>query len=171
MIVTLTGYMGSGKSTVGEKLARLLGCEFIDLDRYIEDKTGRTIPDIFAKDGEKVFRAIEAEALRDLIVMHQLTNRNLVLALGGGTVMTVPLRDLIFGQTTCVWLKVDLQQLRSRVGRGNGRPLADDNFEKRFHERESVYGMAPIAIDTDGLSPDQVAMLIESELKKSTHDE
>ena len=171
MIVTLTGYMGSGKSTVGEKLARLLGCEFIDLDRYIEDKTGRTIPDIFVKDGEKVFRAIEAEALRDLIVMHQLTDKDLVLALGGGTVMTVPLRELIFKQTKCVWLKADVSQLISRVGRGSGRPLADSNFEARLHERESVYAMASITIDTDGLSPDQVAMLIESELKKSTHDE
>ena len=70
MIVSITGFMGSGKSSVGAELATLLGFEFIDLDCYIEEKIGLSIKDIFEMQGEEGFRAIEAEALRDVVVMH-----------------------------------------------------------------------------------------------------
>ena len=167
MIVTLTGYMGSGKSTVGAKLAALLGCAFIDLDCCIEDKAGRGIPEIFSDDGEKAFRAIEAEALRDVVVMNTLECRDVVIALGGGTVMTAALQDLIFSQTFCIWLKPDLNTLLQRVGDGSGRPLADEHFEQRLREREPVYARAKMTVETDGLSSDQVAALIACELNKN----
>ena len=77
--------MGSGKSSVGVRLATCLGYEFIDLDYYIEKKIGLSIDEIFKEQGEDGFRAIEAEALRDVVIMHKLTAENLVLALGGGT--------------------------------------------------------------------------------------
>ena len=166
MIVTLTGYMGSGKSTVGAKLASLLGCDFVDLDCYIADKAGRSIPRIFEEDGEKAFRAIEAEALRDVVVMHTLTGKDAVIALGGGTVMTVALRELIFSRTFCIWLKSDVETLRLRVGDGSGRPLADEHFGQRLKEREPVYARAGMTIETDGLSADRVAELIADELNK-----
>lgn len=166
MIITLTGYMGSGKSSTGARLAALLGCDFIDLDCYIADKAAKSIPEIFSEDGEKAFRAIEAESLRDVVVMHALTCRDAVIALGGGTVMTCALQDLIFGETFCIWLRAGVEQLRLRVGSGKGRPLADSRFEERLREREAVYSRAAMTVDTDGLSSDQVALLIESELKK-----
>ena len=166
MIVTLTGYMGSGKSTVGGRLASLLGCDFVDLDCYIADKAGRSIPEIFEEDGEKAFRAIEAEALRDVVVMHELSCRDAVIALGGGTVMTAALQELIFSQTFCIWLKPDVGTLLRRVGDGSGRPLADGHFAQRLKEREPVYARAKMTVETEGLSADQVAMLIASELNK-----
>ena len=161
MIVTLTGYMGSGKSSTGIQLASLLRCEFVDLDSYIEDKVGKSIADIFACEGEKAFRAMEAEALRDIVVMHSV-----VIALGGGTLMTHALQDLIFGETFCIWLRADVQLLLRRVGSGQGRPLADSRFEQRLKERESVYSRAAMTVDTDELTPFQVAQLIASEVTK-----
>ena len=92
--------MGSGKSSVGAELATLLGFEFIDLDCYIEEKIGLSIKDIFEMQGEEGFRAIEAEALRDVVVMHTLTHKDLVLALGGGTIAIKGVRHLILEDTT-----------------------------------------------------------------------
>lgn len=166
MIVTLTGYMGSGKSSTGIQLASLLRCVFVDLDSYIEDKVGKSIADIFACEGEKAFRAMEAEALRDIVVMHSLTGSSVVIALGGGTLMTHALQDLIFGETFCIWLRADVQLLLRRVGSGQGRPLADSRFEQRLKERESVYSRAAMTVDTDELTPFQVAQLIASEVTK-----
>ena len=79
--------MGSGKSSVGRELASLTGLLFIDLDEYIEHKTGQSIPGIIA-DGEDRFRAIEAEAFRDIFIMREIRNESAVVALGGGTVET-----------------------------------------------------------------------------------
>ena len=80
MIVSLVGYMGSGKSTTGKDLAKALGYQFIDLDEYIEEKYQAKIAEIFEKEGELGFRKIEREALKEV-----LTTTNIVLSLGGGT--------------------------------------------------------------------------------------
>ena len=67
MMITLTGFMGSGKTTVGKVLADFLGCPFMDLDDLIEKKAGKSIPDIFAQDGEEAFRQLEAKILRQQV--------------------------------------------------------------------------------------------------------
>ena len=171
MIVTLTGYMGSGKSTAGRKLSSLLGCEFTDLDEYIGGKIGRSVPGILQDDGETKFRAIEAEALRDLVVMHQLTGKSIVIALGGGTIMTTSLRRLILEDTVCVYLEASEERLRERVGTAGDRPLARERFAERLAERLPVYEMAAIKVATDGKSPDEVAEEIRHELIKQTSND
>ena len=80
MIISLIGYMGSGKTTTGKDLAKAIGYEFIDLDQFIEQKYQTKIADIFANEGELGFRKKEREALHEI-----LTNTNIVLSLGGGT--------------------------------------------------------------------------------------
>lgn len=146
MIVSLTGYMGSGKSSTGSELAGLLGWEFIDLDRYIEGKIGRSPEQIIAQDGETRFRAMEAEALRDVVIMHQLTGENLVLALGGGTIMTTSVRRLILEDTLCVYLRTSSEELRKRLAEGRWNP-----------ERLPVYELAGLTVVTDGKTPREVA--------------
>ena len=71
MIISLTGFMGCGKSSVGRKLSTLLSCSYVDLDSYIEETAGRTVPEIFASDGEAVFRKMELEALGTVIYGQQ----------------------------------------------------------------------------------------------------
>lgn len=165
MIISLTGFMGSGKSRVGRILADELSWEFIDLDRYIEHKMGRKIPDIFSEDGEDYFRAVEAEAVRDVITMRQITGENLVLALGGGTLSIKPIQWLILEQTSCVYLRTGLDCIIRRLGTNNpGRPLLRDKYsvEELLDERIPTYEMAPYTADTDKQSPDEVAAAIKS---------
>ena len=152
MIITLTGFMGGGKSAVGKALGEALGVEFVDLDAYIEHKAGRSISEIFAADGEEYFRALEAEAVRDVVVMHQIAGGDVVLALGGGTVMTPGVQDLIFGQTTCVYLRATPETLRSRLEGSAGRPLLGEDLPALLERRIPTYSRARITVDTDGLS-------------------
>ena len=147
--------MGSGKSSTGSELAGLLGWEFIDLDRYIEGKIGRSPEQIIAQDGETRFRAMEAEALRDVVIMHQLTGENLVLALGGGTIMTTSVRRLILEDTLCVYLRTSSEELNKRLSEGRWAP-----------ERQPVYELAALTVVTDGKTPLEVAKEIRPLIEK-----
>ena len=154
MMITLTGFMGSGKSTVGRLLADALGCPFLDLDDLVVKKAGKSIPDIFAEDGEPVFRQLEARLLRQTVEKYAETTA--VLALGGGAVMTPASASLLHEKSVCIYLRATLDTLLSRLaGETAGRPLADDAMASRLAEREPVYEeTAHVIIDTDGLSPD-----------------
>mgnify|MGYP003313262708 CR=1 FL=1 len=91
--------MGCGKSSVGRKLSQLLCCPFMDLDSVIEERTGRSIPDIFANDGEAAFRQMELDTLQNIL---REVGRQSVLSLGGGTVMTPECAELVREKTTCI---------------------------------------------------------------------
>lgn len=167
MIVSLIGFMGSGKSTTGRELASLLGCRFVDLDRYIEDKKGESIQEIFDSEGELAFRAIEAEAVRDIVIMHNLNGEDTVLALGGGTLMTAPIRQLLFSQSICVYLKASAELLLHRIREGHPRPLAaldDKELLGRLEARTPVYSQAPVTVETDGKTTEQIADEIRQKL-------
>ena len=127
--VILIGLMGAGKTSVGKELARRLGTTFHDLDALIVAEDGRDIPAIFAADGESIFRELEADALA-----HALTHHTGVLSLGGGTAMHPRSRALLAGQPV-VLLEVEENTARSRLGRGENRPMLDgDDPMARWRE-------------------------------------
>ena len=156
-MITLTGFMGSGKTTVGKVLADFLGCPFMDLDDLIVKKAGKSIPEIFAQDGEPAFRQLEARLLRQTV--EKYTENTVVLALGGGAVTAPASAALLRDKTVCIYLRATLDTLLGRLaGETAGRPLADDSLAERLASREPIYEeTAHVIIDTDGLTPDEVA--------------
>ena len=157
MMITLTGFMGSGKTTVGKVLADFLGCPFMDLDDLVVKKAGKSIPDIFAQDGEPAFRQLEAQVLRKTV--EKYAESTAVLALGGGAVLAPSSAALLHEKTVCIYLRASLETLLTRLeGETAGRPLADASLADRLAAREPIYEeTAHVIIDTDGLSPDEVA--------------
>ena len=157
MMITLTGFMGSGKTTVGKVLADFLGCPFMDLDDLVVKKAGKSIPDIFAQDGEPAFRLLEAQVLRKTV--EKYAESTAVLALGGGAVLAPASAALLHEKTVCIYLRATLETLLARLaGETAGRPLADASLADRLASREPIYEeTAHVIIDTDGLSPDEVA--------------
>ncbi len=129
--------MGCGKSSVGRKLSQLLCRPFMDLDSVIEERTGRSIPDIFANDGEAAFRQMELYTLKNILEeverqsappapSHSIAAgpSPIVLSLGGGTVMTPECSELIRENTTCIYLRASVDTLASRLAsEAGGRPL------------------------------------------------
>ena len=157
MMIALTGFMGSGKTTVGKVLADFLGCPFMDLDDLVVKKAGKSIPDIFAQDGEPAFRQLEAQVLRKTV--EKYAESTAVLALGGGAVLAPASAALLHEKTVCIYLRASLETLLTRLeGETAGRPLADASLADRLAAREPIYEKtAHVVIDTDGLSPDEVA--------------
>ena len=157
MLITLTGFMGSGKTTVGRILADALGCPFLDLDDLIVKKAGKSIPDIFAQDGEPAFRQLEARLLRQTV--EKYGESTAVLSLGGGAILAPASATLVHENTVCIYLRATLDTLLSRLaGESAGRPLADASLAERLAAREPLYEKtAHVVIDTDGLSPEDVS--------------
>ena len=113
----LVGLMGSGKSSLGRRIARMLNLPLIDLDDYIVAKAGCSIPEIFSQYGEAGFRAMETEALRDVIHKHA------VIATGGGIIMSEENRELLKSNPPVIWLKACPEFLARRINGDSNRPL------------------------------------------------
>ena len=154
--------MGAGKTTVGAELAERLGWSFVDLDREVEGRGGRTIPEIFRVDGEARFRALETEATRALA-----GKRELVLAVGGGWMAQQANAEQLGPGTLIVWLQVAPQTVAERLGSGStGRPLLDGKdllptLEQLLITRTPAYAAADVAVVTDHRTISQVAAAIE----------
>ena len=156
MILTLTGFMGCGKSSTGRELASRLGARFVDLDERIVERCGRAIPDIFREGGEPAFRAVELETLR-AVLDGTGEDETLVMALGGGALTLPEARELVFSRTRCVWLRTRLETIRQRLGAADAsRPLFKD-ADALYARRQSLYAQAPFVVDTDGKTPAEVA--------------
>jgi shikimate kinase len=160
--IVLTGFMGSGKSTVGPLVAERLGWRFIDVDDVIEAKTGIPIAQIFARHGEPHFREQERATIARLVATDDL-----VLALGGGAIETEATRTLLTGSdgTLLVHLEVQLSTTLARCGGTEGsRPVLADqaNLAKRYERRMPLYRTAHISIPVDSLTPSEVADAIVS---------
>ena len=134
MKIYLIGMPGSGKSSLGVKLALALKYEFLDMDSYIEKKENRSIPDIFKSNGETYFRNLEKEALADFKNMD-----NLVISTGGGVIKDKNNKLLFDG--LCVFLNVDLKTLENRIkNQNNDRPLLKTKTIKELYdERIDLY--------------------------------
>jgi shikimate kinase len=155
--IVLTGFMGSGKSTVGALLAGRLGWSFIDVDEVIEAEACATIAELFARYGEIRFRDREHTAIARLA-----TADALVLALGGGAIEHAATRALLLSapDTLLIHLEVELATTLLRCqGTEHTRPILADqaNLAGRYLRRLPLYRTAHVSISVDALTPDQVA--------------
>ncbi|MGI3784149.1 MAG: shikimate kinase [Janthinobacterium lividum] len=158
--LVLVGAPGSGKSTVGSLLAERWGEPFADVDAVIESRVGKSVAEIFADDGEAVFRAFEESTTAELL------DAPGVLALGGGAVLSPVTRAALAGRPV-VWLQVTIAHAAGRVGLNEARPLLLGNVRGRLvrllGERTPLYAeVARASVDTDGASPEQVADRVEA---------
>ena len=225
--------MGCGKSSVGRKLSQLLRCPFMDLDSVIEDRTGRSIPEIFANDGEAAFRQMELDPLQNILrkvgrqsappapshfvgpgrsccrrllaakvhrticpVAHdpyagvrecqfrtsasQPISTQIVLSLGGGTVMTQECAELVRENTTCIYLRASVETLLAHLtGETDGRPMlsseGDDESSVRSRiedlmalRAETYEKTAHVIIDTDGKGIFEIAESVLKDLVSFT---
>ena len=167
-IIYIIGFMGSGKSTAGRKLASLLGWSFIDLDKRIEEHTSKTIPEIFSQKGEDYFRSIEAQLLRDL-----MSCTNTVISTGGGTPCHGDNMDFMNEHGLTVYLKLTPAELNSRLSQSNGeRPLIKDLekgnllsfIEEKLSIREKWYKRADITLGGIDLDIKMLLSLVKSRL-------
>ena len=147
--IVLVGLMGSGKSSVGRRLASRLGIPFVDADAEIEAAAGCTIAEFFEHHGEAAFRDGERRVIARL-----LSDPPQVLATGGGAFVDPTTRALVGDKALSVWLRAELDLLVKRCGRRNTRPLLRqgnprDILAKLIEERYPIYAETDVIVDTD----------------------
>jgi shikimate kinase len=161
----LIGLPGSGKSTIGRRLAKAMGCALIDTDAVIEERSGRTIAEIFAAEGESGFRRIEEQVIREA-----LDNHDGILSLGGGAVTTAGVREALAGHTV-VYLEISAAEGIRRTSGSTVRPLlaGPDRAEKYrslLADRVPLYRrVATIRINTNRRNPGAVVRYIVGRLE------
>jgi shikimate kinase len=163
--VFLVGFMASGKSTVGQELARRLNWDFVDLDARIESRERQTIPEIFRDGGESGFRLAETSALRDLLTGSM--PHNSVVALGGGAFVQERNRELL-RQWPSVFLEAPVSELWQRsLADGIERPLREDpeQFAQLYAQRLPFYRQATVIVQTAGKPLASICVEIEEALQ------
>jgi shikimate kinase len=161
----LIGLPGTGKSTTGRRLAKILCLPFADSDELVEAATGREVVTIFETDGEAAFREHEADAIATA-----LTGFGGVLALGGGAVLTARTRDALAAHgVEVVLLRASVETLAARVGDARTRPLLRADPARRLAElaaeRDPVFAaVATMTVETDHRTAGQVAATIAARL-------
>jgi len=165
MKVILIGYMAVGKSSIGKSLAAKMGLQFIDLDKYIVEQCGKSIPLIFEEDGEEVFRELERSALH---AMHDLENA--VVATGGGTPCFYDNVEVINAMGTSVYLELPAKSIATRLAQSKkGRPLVAelsdtailDFVENQLSERRKYYEQAQLTVSALNWKGSSYSALIE----------
>jgi len=152
--VVLVGFMGSGKTTTGRALARLLGWGFRDLDRVVEKRVGLSVAEIFSRHGEAFFRAEELRAAEELA-----DHDRFVIAAGGGAFVQPATRAALSAGATVVWLRCDLDTVLGRVNPNGSRPLAGsrERMSILLAEREPSYCLADLTVDSGTGGPEEIA--------------
>ncbi len=152
--IYLVGFMGSGKSTIGERLADELGWGFVDIDEDIVKAEGRSIVDIFDTGGEPAFREIEYECIRKRVRTIQ-TGRPMVVALGGGAFAEERNFQLLQENGVSIWLDCSFDLIRERLQHQFDRPLARDpqRFAELFEHRIPFYSRSDYRVMVDGNDP------------------
>lgn len=161
--IVLVGFMGSGKTTIGNTLAAAAGMPHKDTDTIIEESAGTTIPEIFRIQGEKAFRHLET---RTLTILSDTETEPTVYSTGGGIVVQEINRPLLHQLGTVVWLRIRPETVIARLGDDNTRPmLMAPDKEQRVRElmdarREAYTECADIIVDVDDKTPDEIAQEI-----------
>ena len=164
MRIFLIGFMGCGKTTLGKKLAKHLNFNYIDLDRFIENKTVKSINVIFDEKGEQYFRDLEKESLNEIYKMD-----NLVITTGGGTPCFYDNMQTILEKGVCIYLKMKAEDLAERLSKEkNNRPLIKNKSAKELKdfigltllERERFYKQASFIVDAKNITAKEIINLI-----------
>ena len=151
--IFLVGFMAAGKTTVARALAQRLGWQAEDVDELIEARDRRTVADIFARQGEPYFRALEREILQLLLPL-----RHTVVATGGGTFVDPENRAAMMRDGLSVWLDVPFEEVLARLPVDGRRPLAADKaqMERLFIARQLAYAQAHLRVDARGMRAEAV---------------
>ncbi len=177
MVISLTGFMGCGKSSIGRELAALIGCPAVDLDGVIEQRCGRKIHEIFESDGEAAFRTLELNTLREVLGTDECpevcgsgdlntSNVRMILSLGGGTLTTTKCATLVHEKTTCIYLRAGIATLVENLEEDgianrpmlNGGSALRERIVELMDSRKTTYEKtAHYIIDIDGETPLETA--------------
>ena len=156
--VILTGFMGTGKTSLGKLLATRLGRPFIDIDKKIEDENRMSIPKIFEQYGEEHFRALKKAAVKELS-----ERRGLIIATGGGTIKDEENLNLLKNSGVMICLTTEPEEIFNRTARRGERPVLDgggnerlETIKKLLAERKKFYDRADYQVDTTNWSPIQI---------------
>ena len=169
MIISLVGYMGSGKSHISKILSDKINFKLIDLDKEISRRNKLTIPEIFEKKGEIYFRKLERETLEEILA----TQENIVLSLGGGTPAYYNNMEIINNNSKSVFLRASISTLAERISKQKEkRPLIakilDEDLPefiaKHLFERNVFYSKAQFSINTDNKTPEEIINEITEKL-------
>lgn len=169
MIVTLIGYRGCGKSSVGPVLAARLGCECLDSDDCVEAAAGRSIQEIFARDGEPVFRQLETTVLRQLCAQSSL-----VIAAGGGAILAEANQQMMQAAGPVVWLRASVDTLADRITGDassaarrpslTGQSVTDEIADVLAVRTPLYQTTATLIVEADRETPEQIADRIVAQL-------
>jgi len=165
--IVLVGMMGSGKSTIGRKLAQSMGLDFFDSDKLISENEKMSIPDIFQNKGETYFRTLEYETIRGIV----LERNGCVLSTGGGAILNHDLRGIIKKNAMMIWLDADLDVLFKRVSKDKNRPLLQtpdprQTLENLMIKRKDLYAQAHFRVDTSIKNEEKVMQDIFSAIEQ-----
>ena len=157
--IYLCGFMGCGKSHIGRLLAKKLGLDFTDLDRYIVEKEGMSIPEIFEKYGEPHFRSLESKYIKEM-------PENSVVATGGGAIINPDTARTAREKGTVVFLDTAFEICYDRIKGDTNRPLVMNNTKEQLHElftnRRRIYlTNAEISVNANGVDEDIASEIIE----------
>lgn len=161
MIISLVGYMGSGKSHISKILSEKINFKLIDLDKEISRRNKLTIPEIFEKKGEIYFRKLERETLEEILASEE----NVILSLGGGTPVYYNNMEIINLNSKSFFLRASIGTLTERISKQKDkRPLiakiSDEDLPefiaKHLFERNEYYGKAQFSINTDNKTPEEI---------------
>jgi shikimate kinase len=170
--ISLIGFMGTGKSSVAKALkAHYPYFKVADCDSLIVDRSGKSIADIFAEDGEDIFRSLESVAIHDI-----LSQEKTIVATGGGAILREANRQILKDRSWVIWLSASPEVIYDRIKNESHRPLlgtgsaSDEIIEQirtLLHQRFNAYReITDVMINTNGLTPDQVAEAIHEELER-----
>ncbi|MCS3529919.1 shikimate kinase [Chryseobacterium sp. JUb7] len=169
MIISLVGYMGSGKSHISKILSEKINFKLIDLDKEISRRNKLTIPEIFEKKGEIYFRKLERETLEEILASEE----NVILSLGGGTPVYYNNMEIINLNSKSIFLRASIGTLAERISKQKEkRPLiakiSDEDLPefiaKHLFERNEFYGKAQYSINTDSREPQDIVQEIIEKL-------
>ncbi|RMZ59012.1 dephospho-CoA kinase [Chryseobacterium nematophagum] len=169
MIISLVGYMGSGKSHISKILSEKINFKLIDLDKEISRRDELTIPEIFEKKGEIYFRKLEREILEEILS----TQENIILSLGGGTPVYYNNMEIINQKSVSIFLKASIPTLVERLSKQKEkRPIiahiSDESLPefiaKHLFERNQYYNLSRLSINTDARDPEDIVNEIVEKL-------